>query len=183
MMEHRLIAAGFGGQGVMLFGQLVASAGMIENKNVTWLPSYGPEMRGGTANCTVVVSDEPVASPVVDTPSEIAIFNIPSLLKFEPTLEEGGVLVMNTSMIDREPSRKDITVIKVPANEVADELGVLKAQNMVMLGAYIETTKAVNVESILKALEKKMTGKKAQFLDVNKRAIEKGMKIAREQLK
>ncbi len=182
-MEHRLIAAGFGGQGVMLFGQLVAQAGMIEGKHVTWLPSYGPEMRGGTANCTVVVSEEPVASPVVDTPNEIAIFNIPSLLKFEPTLEEGGVLIMNTSMIDREPSRKDITVIKVPANEVADKLGTLKAQNMVMLGAYIEATKAVSVESIFKALEMKMTGKKAQFLDVNKKAIEEGMKIAREQMK
>jgi 2-oxoglutarate ferredoxin oxidoreductase subunit gamma len=182
-MEHKLIAAGFGGQGVMLFGQLVAQAGMLEGKNVTWLPSYGPEMRGGTANCTVVVSDEPVASPVVDTPNEIAIFNIPSLLKFEPMLEQGGVLVMNTSIIDREPSRKDITVIKIPANEIAEKLGTMKAQNMVMLGAYIEATKAVNVESIFKALEKKMSGKKAQFLDVNKKAIEEGMKIAREQLK
>ena len=182
-MEHRLIAAGFGGQGVMLFGQLVAQAGMIEGKHVTWLPSYGPEMRGGTANCTVVVSEEPVASPVVDTPNEIAIFNIPSLLKFEPTLEQGGVLIMNTSMIDREPSRKDVEIIKVPANEVAEKLGTMKAQNMVMLGAYIETTKAVSVESVFKALEMKMTGKKAKFLDVNKRAIEEGMKIAREQLK
>ncbi len=181
-MEHKLIAAGFGGQGVMLLGQLVATAGMIDGKHVTWLPSYGPEMRGGTANCTVVVSDEPVASPVVDTPNEIVIFNIPSLLKFEPTLDKDGILVMNTSMIDREPSRKDIKVIKVPANDVADKLGVLKAQNMVMLGAYIEATKAVSFESVIKALEKKMTGKKAKFLDVNKKAIEEGMKIAREQL-
>lgn len=182
-MEHRLIAAGFGGQGVMLLGQLVATAGMIDGKHVTWLPSYGPEMRGGTANCTVVVSDEPVASPVVDTPNEIVIFNIPSLLKFEPILDKGGVLVMNTSMIDREPSRDDIRVIKVPANDVADKLGALKAQNMVMLGAYIEVTKAVSLESVIKALEKKMTGKKAQFLEVNKKAIEEGMKIAKEQLK
>ncbi len=182
MMEHKLIVAGFGGQGVMLFGQMVAQAGMIEGKHVTWLPSYGPEMRGGTANCTVVVSDEPVASPVVDKPNEIAIFNIPSLLKFEPMLEEGGVLILNTSMIDRKPERTDIKIIEVPANEVAEKLGTLKAQNMVMLGTYIEVTKVVTVESVFKALEQKMTGKKAQFLDVNKKAIEEGMRIARQQL-
>ncbi len=181
-MEHRIIAAGFGGQGVMLFGQIIALAGMIEDKHVTWLPSYGPEMRGGTANCTVVVSDDPVASPVVDMPNEIAIFNIPSLLKFEPTLAEGGILVMNTSMIDREPQRKDIKVIKIAANDVAEKLGNVKAQNMVMLGAFIETTKVVSKESVFKALEKKMTGKKAAFLDLNKRAVEEGMKLAREQL-
>jgi len=181
-MEHRIIAAGFGGQGVMLFGQAIALAGMIEGKYVTWLPSYGPEMRGGTANCTVVVSDSPVASPVVDAPTELAIFNIPSLLKFEPTLAENGILVMNTSMIDREPQRKDIKVVKIPANDVAEKLGNVKAQNMVMLGAFIETTKVVSKESVFKALEKKMTGKKAQFLDLNKKAVEEGMKLAREQL-
>ena len=181
-MEHKLIAAGFGGQGVMLFGQIVAQAGMIEGKHVTWFPSYGPEMRGGTANCTVVVSEEPVASPVVDRPNELAVFNIPSLLKFEPTLEEGGVLVMNVSVIDRKPSRKDIKVIEVPANDVADELGNLKVLNMVMLGAYIETVGTVGLESVFKALEMKLTGKKAALLDLNKKAIERGMEIARKQL-
>ena len=181
-MEHRLIAAGFGGQGVMLFGQMVAQAGMIEGKHVTWFPSYGPEMRGGTANCTVVVSDEPVASPVVDTPNELAVFNIPSLLKFEPTLEEGGILIMNVSVIDREPTRKDLRIIKIPANEVADRIGNLKVQNMVMLGAYIEVAKTVSLESVFEALEKKMTGKKAALLDLNKKAIEEGMKLAAEQM-
>ncbi len=182
-MEHRLIAAGFGGQGVMLFGQVVAQAGMFEDKYVTWFPSYGPEMRGGTANCTVVVSDEPVASPVVDTPNELAIFNIPSLLRFEPTLEEGGILIMNASVIDREPKRKDITIIRIPANDVADRIGNLKVQNMVMLGAYIEVAKTVSVESVFKALEYKMTGKKAALLDLNKKAVEEGMKLARERLR
>ena len=181
-MEHRLIAAGFGGQGVMLFGQMVAQAGMIEGKHVTWFPSYGPEMRGGTANCTVVVSDEPVASPVVDTPNELAVFNIPSLLKFEPTLEEGGILIMNVSVIDREPTRKDLRIIKIPANEVADRIGNLKVQNMVMLGAYIEVAKTVSLESVFEALEKKMTGKKAALLDLNKKAIEEGMRLAAEQM-
>ncbi len=178
-MEHKLIAAGFGGQGVMLFGQIIAQAGMIEGKHVTWLPSYGPEMRGGTANCTVVVSDEPVASPVVDRPNEIVIFNIPSLLKFEPRLEENGVMILNTSVIDREPKRKDVKIVRVPANEIADKLGNLKVQNMVMLGAYIETTKVVSLESVFKALEKKLTGKKADLLEINKKAIEEGIKIAK----
>jgi len=176
-MYHGLIIAGFGGQGVMLMGQVLAEAGMIEGKHVTWLPSYGPEMRGGTANCTVVISDEPVASPVIDVPTEVVVMNIPSLLKFEPYLKEEGFLFMNVSVIDREPKRKDIKVIKVPANDVADKLGNLKVANMVMLGAYIAITKVVDKETVFGALKKKLKGKKADLLGVNKKAILEGMSL------
>ena len=177
MMYHGLIIAGFGGQGIMLMGQILAEAGMLEGKHVTWLPSYGPEMRGGTANCTVVISDEPVASPVIDIPTEIIVMNIPSLLKFEPYLKTEGNLFMNTSVIDREPKRKDIKIIKVPANDIADKLGNLKVANMVMLGAYIATTKVVDKETVFEALKRKLKGKKENLLDINKRAILEGMNL------
>ena len=176
-MYHGLIIAGFGGQGVMLMGQILAEAGMMEGKHVTWLPSYGPEMRGGTANCTVVISDEPVASPVIDVPTEIVVMNIPSLLKFEPYLKGEGYLFMNVSVIDREPKRKDINVVKVPANDIADKLGNLKVANMVMLGAYIAVTKAVEKETVFEALERKLKGKKANLLEINKKAILEGMNL------
>ncbi len=176
-MYHGLIIAGFGGQGVMLMGQVLAEAGMIEGKHVTWLPSYGPEMRGGTANCTVVISDEPVASPVIDIPTEVVVMNIPSLLKFEPYLKKEGYLFMNVSVIDREPKRKDIKVVKVPANDVADKLGNLKVANMVMLGAYIAITKVVDKETVFEALKRKLKGKKADLLDINKKAILEGMSL------
>ncbi|BBE30046.1 2-oxoacid:ferredoxin oxidoreductase subunit gamma [Tepiditoga spiralis] len=180
MSYHGVIAAGFGGQGVMLFGQLLAFSGMMDNKFSTFLPSYGPEMRGGTANCTVVVSDEYIASPVIDTPNEVIAFNIPSMYKFEKDLVKDGILILNSSVIDREPTRKDIKVIKVPANEIAEKLGFLKVQNMVMFGAYLEATKAVSLDSIKHALEHKLTGKKAKFIDLNMQAIKAGMEAAKQ---
>jgi len=176
MSFHGLIAAGFGGQGVMLFGQIISLAAMIDGKHTTWIPSYGPEMRGGTANCTVVVSDEYIASPVLDEPNEVVAFNIPSMIKFEKTLKEGGYLLLNSSVIDRKPERKDINIIKVPANEIAEELGNLKVLNMVMLGAYIKVTKCVSLQAIEKALEEKLYGKKSKLLEINKKAIKAGMK-------
>ncbi|MCB1223490.1 MAG: 2-oxoacid:acceptor oxidoreductase family protein, partial [Mesotoga sp.] len=112
MSDHFLIAAGFGGQGVMLIGQILATAGMFDNKHTTWLPSYGPEMRGGTANCTVVVSDEPIASPITNTPNELIIMNIPSLIKFEKEIQSDGLMVINTSVVDRDTIRDDISIIK-----------------------------------------------------------------------
>ncbi|AEX84614.1 2-oxoacid:acceptor oxidoreductase, gamma subunit, pyruvate/2-ketoisovalerate family [Marinitoga piezophila KA3] len=182
MRHHAFIAAGFGGQGVMLFGKILSLAAMYENLYTTWLPSYGPEMRGGTANCTVVISEKYIASPVVDKPSEVIAFNIPSMYKFEKFLPEGGLLLLNTSVIDREPERKDVKVIKIPANEIADELGNIKVQNMVMLGAYLKATDAVSFDSVKAALEKSLKGKKADLLELNLKAIEAGMKAAEEQL-
>jgi len=178
----RFIFAGFGGQGVMLMGQILSYAGMIEGKNVTWIPSYGPEMRGGTANCTVVVSDEPVASPVVDKAETVVAMNIPSMIKFQDYLVEDGYFFLNKSVIDREPDRKDdVKIYKIECNEIADKLGNLKVANMVMLGAVIGATKIVSKESVFKALEKKLTGKKAELIELNKKAIEEGMKKVSEQ--
>lgn len=175
-MTLSFVLAGFGGQGVMLMGQILAQAGMIEGKNVTWFPSYGPEMRGGTANCTVVISDEPVASPIVDTPDVVVAMNIPSLLKFEPRLKKGGFLFLNSSVIDRKASRNDIKVIEVPANEIAEKIGNLKIANMVVLGAIVAVTKCVKVESIVSALQYKLGEKGSSLLRLNLEAIEAGIR-------
>lgn len=137
-MTHQIISAGFGGQGVLLLGQLVAYAGMAEGKNVSWLPSYGPEMRGGTANCCVVVSDEDVAARVVVEADSVIVMNRPSLEKYEKNVVPGGKLFINSSLIEDEPSRKDIEVYRVPASEIADELGNGRVANIVMLGAMLE---------------------------------------------
>ncbi len=182
MSYHGTVISGFGGQGVMLIGQLLSYSAMIEDKNVTWMPSYGPEMRGGTANCSVVIDDIPIGSPVVDKPTEVIAMNIPSLLKFENDIIPNGILVLNTSVIDREPVRKDLKIIKVDANKIADELGNLKTANMVVMGAYIEASGAVSLENVKKALEKKLTGSKADLIDINIQALKKGMEAAREQL-
>ena len=135
-MTEQIILAGFGGQGVLLAGQIIAYAGMNEGKNVSWLPSYGPEMRGGTANCNVVVSDEEVGSPVVVEADCLIVMNRPSLEKYEKDLKPGGLLLLDSDLIEIEPTRTDIKVIKVPANSLAEQAGSIKAANMVMLGAY-----------------------------------------------
>lgn len=174
-MTLSFILSGFGGQGVMLMGQILAQAGMIENKHVTWFPSYGPEMRGGTANCTVVISDEPVASPIVDTPDVVVAMNIPSLLKFESRLKGGGFLFLNISVIDRKPSRNNVSVIEVPANEIAERIGNSKIANMVMLGSVIAKIRCVEKESVIEALSYKLGEKGSRLLELNIKAIEAGM--------
>ncbi len=138
-MEERIIIAGFGGQGVMAMGQLLTYAGMIEGKHVSWLPSYGPEMRGGTANCSVIVSSEPVGSPVVVNSTTAIVMNKPSLDKFEPSVNKGGRLFINSSLIEQKSKRDDIEVYYISANEIADELGNMRVANMVMLGAYFRS--------------------------------------------
>ncbi|HOO31839.1 MAG TPA: 2-oxoacid:acceptor oxidoreductase family protein [Thermotogota bacterium] len=182
MSLHGTIVSGFGGQGVMLIGQIISYAAMEENMNVTWLPSYGPEMRGGTAYCMIVMDEESVGSPIVDKPTEVIAMNIPSLLRFEGELAENGVMVLNTSVVDREPSRKDIRVVKVDANKVADEIGNSKVANMVVLGSYVAAAGIVSIDSVKAALEKKLTGKKAKLVDINIEAVKRGMQIAQEQL-
>ncbi len=182
MSLHGTIIAGFGGQGVMLIGQILSHAAMVEGKKVTWLPSYGPEMRGGTANCMVVMDEEDVGSPIIDRPTEVIAMNIPSLIKFEEELIEDGVMIINTSVIDKEPKRKDIKIVKIDANKIADEIGNLKVANMVVLGSYMEASKTISLDSVQKALEKKLTGKKAKLVAINIEAIKRGMQVAREQL-
>ena len=173
-----VIMAGFGGQGLMFIGKLLAYSAMKTGKHVTWIPSYGPEMRGGTANCTVVVSDKEIGSPVITSPQALIIMNNPSLEAFEPRLQPQGTLFLNSSLITRKVTRKDIETIEIPANDIAVEVGEKRTANMVMLGAYVARTKIVSKESLLEGL-KEFFGKKIQFLEVNTRAFEKGMEYGR----
>ena len=175
MSIARVICAGFGGQGVMSMGQLLTYAGMIESKEVSWLPSYGPEMRGGTANCSVTVSDKPVGSPVISGDATCAIvMNLPSLDKFESEVKPGGKILVNSSLIERKVERKDIDVYYIPANDIALELGNPKVANMIMLGAYLQTEPTVEVDSILEAFKKVFGPTKEKFVPLNQMALEKG---------
>ena len=154
-MENKVICAGFGGQGVMSMGQLLAYAGMIEDKHVSWLPSYGPEMRGGTANCGVTVSDEEIGSPIITNDADIAIvMNLPSLIKFEKDVKPGGKIFVNSSLIEKKVERTDIEVYYIDANKIAADIGNIKAANLVMLGAVLKSTPIVDIESILEAFKK-----------------------------
>lgn len=171
--------AGFGGQGVMLMGQLLTYAGMLESKQVSWMPSYGPEMRGGTANCTVVLSDQEVGSPVVTNPDVVIAMNLPSMDKFEKLLVPGGTLIYNSTLINRAPTRTDIRVIAVAANETAQDLGNVRVANMVALGAFVEATAAVRDDSIAAALKKALPAHRQDLLPLNMLAIEKGRAFAR----
>ncbi|NLM42428.1 MAG: 2-oxoacid:ferredoxin oxidoreductase subunit gamma [Clostridiales bacterium] len=173
-MTHQIIMAGFGGQGVMSMGRILAEAGLKEGKNVSWLPSYGPEMRGGTANCSVIISDEPVGAPTVTEATAAIVMNRPSLDKFEKDVLPGGHLFINSSLIDRKATREDINVYYIPANEIADELGTGKIANMVMLGAYIKVTNAAKEETIMEYIEEIFSGKKAELIPLNKEALKRG---------
>jgi len=180
MATEKIILAGFGGQGVMSAGQLLTYAGMIENKQVSWLPSYGPEMRGGTANCGVMVSDTPIGSPIITNDATSAIImNLPSLDKFEKDLVENGILIINSSLIEQKSSRSDLRAYYVPANDIANEIGNSRVANMVMLGAYLELTKVVGVESVLEAFKKVYGPTKEHLVPLNKEALERGAAIVR----
>lgn len=177
MAIQKLIVAGFGGQGVMLIGQMIAYAGMLEGKHVTWLPAYGPEMRGGTANCSVIVSDKEISSPVITKADAVIAMNFLSLIKFEQDLKPEGKLFINRSLIEDKSSRQDVTVFNVDANTSAIEIGNAKAANMVMLGAIIVKTGIVSVESLFKVMEKVFTGSKAKLIPMNKKALIAGTKL------
>ena len=152
MRTSRVICAGFGGQGVMSMGQLMTYAGMLENKEVSWLPSYGPEMRGGTANCAVTISDQPVGSPIItDDATAAVIMNSPSLTKFEGDVVPGGVILINSSLVHEKCSRDDIEAYYIDANELSNELGGPKFANMVMLGAFLAVDDSVNNRQALEA--------------------------------
>ena len=178
-MEKTFIFAGFGGQGMLLIGKFVAMACMLDGKHVSWLPSYGPEMRGGTANCSVIVSDEPVASPLVDKADVIVATNRPSLDKFEEHVKPGGVLVVNSSIIDRKAVRDDITVVYCDANGVADSVGNPKGANVAILGAVMEKAPITSIDSMMEAIRIELGEKKARFLEGNKKALIAGMESVR----
>ncbi len=178
MLNERVIMAGFGGQGIMSMGQLLTYAGMLEGKQVSWLPSYGPEMRGGTSNCNVIVSDSLIGSPVITNNATCSIvMNLPSFWKFEENVEKGGTILINSSLIDSKATRDDITAYYIPANEVALELGNAKAANMVMLGAYLALSGAVKQESVLEALKKVFGPGKAHLLPLNEQALTRGAQL------
>ena len=173
-MTTKVIMAGFGGQGVVLIGTLLAYAGMKEGKHATFFPSYGAEMRGGTANCSVVVSDTEIASPVVARPDCVVAMNVASLEKFEPSVRSGGSIFVNSSLVEKRVTRKDITEVRIPANELADALGSSRAANMVMLGGLIKKTGAISLQSAVDSLSGVLSERAMALLDVNKRALAKG---------
>ncbi len=178
-MTEQIILAGFGGQGVLLAGQILAYAGLSEGKNVSWLPSYGPEMRGGTANCNVVVSDDEVGSPVVVEADCAIVMNRPSLEKFEKDIKAGGLLIINSDLVTIEPTRTDLKVLKVAANTLAEQAGSQKAANMVVLGAYNACSNLVQNKTIIECLSKIMGEGKKHLIPLNEKAIELGAQAAK----
>ena len=170
-----VIMAGFGGQGVMLIGNLLAYAGMEQGLNVTYIPVYGPEMRGGTANCTVVVSDDAIGSPIIRSPKSLIIMNRPSLDKFQPQLVDGGVLVINSSLVDPALAEADrVKLVAVPANEIADSLGNTRMANMVALGAYVNATGIVPLSVVEKSLEHVISKHYSHLIPKNAEALRAG---------
>jgi 2-oxoglutarate ferredoxin oxidoreductase subunit gamma len=179
-MYTDVIMAGFGGQGIMLIGDILAYAAMREGKRVTYMPTYGVEMRGGTANCTIVISDEEIGSPMTGHPYSVIVMNGPSLVKFQPRVRPGGFLLVNTSLIDADQAtRTDIDTLLLPTNEIALEMGSDKIANMVALGGYVERTQVVSLESVKGVLPKAIAERYHKTLPLNIKAIETGAQLAR----
>ena len=170
-MTTKMFFSGTGGQGIMLMGQLVSSAAIHEDKETTFFPSYGPEMRGGTANCTVIVSDKPISSPLISESDCIIVMNLPSMLKFEPTLKPGGTMLLNESLIHQEPKRSDITIVKVPASDMALELGESRVANIIMLGAFARTTDIVSSDELEKVIHDTFGAKSKELAELNLKAF------------
>ncbi|MEN6409736.1 MAG: 2-oxoacid:acceptor oxidoreductase family protein [Anaerolineaceae bacterium] len=179
-MQTEVIFSGFGGQGVLFAGQILSYAAMDAGKEVTWIPSYGPEMRGGTANCTVTVSDEEIGSPMVRHPQAVVAMNLPSLDKYEKLIKPGGYLVVNSSIVEKVPTRTDIHVVLIHANELAEELGDKRLSNMIMLGALIANLKILEISDLEKALEAHLPARKHKMLPSNYKALEKGAEFIAE---
>jgi 2-oxoglutarate ferredoxin oxidoreductase subunit gamma len=177
MMQEEIIISGFGGQGALFAGMVLAYAGMDNGKNVTWIPSYGPEMRGGTAYVTVIIGDEEVGSPVIRRPSAVIVLNNPSMEKYEQLVKEEGVLVYNSSLISSTPSRTDIRYAAVPASDVAAELGNTKMANMVTLGALVAATKVLPLEAVVQALRDHLPESKHAMLKPNEQALQRGAEL------
>ncbi|MCJ7513348.1 MAG: 2-oxoacid:acceptor oxidoreductase family protein [Anaerolineales bacterium] len=177
-MQTEIVVSGFGGQGALFAGQLLAFAGMDSGKFVTWIPSYGPEMRGGTAHCTVIVGDEEIGSPVVRHPKAAIVMNLPSLDKYEPLVHPGGVLVVNASLVDRSPRRGDIDWVMVRGNEVAEELGDKRMANVVLLGALLSLLPALTLDELAEALRNHIPARRRSLLDANLKALHEGAALA-----
>lgn len=178
-MKKEIIAAGFGGQGVLSMGKILAYAGLMDDLEVTWMPSYGPEQRGGTANVTVVLSDTPISSPVLDAFDTAVILNQQSLDKFESKVKPGGVLIYDPYGIHRKPTREDITVVPVDAMEAAIEMKNAKTYNMIILGALLKVNPVVDIESVMKGLKKALPERHHHLLPLNREAILRGMELVK----
>lgn len=178
-MFEAILIAGFGGQGVLSTGQLLAQAGMVEGRHVAWIPSYGPEMRGGTANCGITISSEPISSPVVSEPTVLIAMNRPSLEKFEDSVVKNGIIFVNRSLIDIKATRKDVRVYYLPANELAEELGNSKVANNIILGALIELTGVVTPSAVEKSLMEVLPPHRHSMIPLNLKALEAGASFVR----
>ena len=176
-MTFETIMAGFGGQGLLFSGKVLAHAALIEGKELSWLPSYGPEMRGGTCNCSVIVSDEPVGSPIIAHPNVLMVMNEPSLDKFEETVAPGGVMFIDSSLVERKAKRTDIEAVYIPATEMAKEMQAPSLANMVLLGAIVAKTGCVECKTLAEALKETISARKANLLDLNIKAVEAGIKF------
>jgi len=181
-MTVKTVFAGFGGQGVLMMGYLLALTAMRDGKNVTYLPSYGAEVRGGTANCTVVVSDDEIASPVASSPDLAVVMNNPSLLKFANLVPSGGTILLNSSLVQSPVKRDDIRVLRLPVSDLAHDMGEDRSANVIMMGAYAQVTGVVSLDSLKQAMSETGLGKKPKVLELNRRALEVGAEAARQAL-
>lgn len=179
-MEQKIIIAGFGGQGVVLAGNVLAQTALAENKQVAAMVSYGAEVRGGTANCTIIISDHEIASPVVDNPTTAIILNQPSLDKFENEVVKNGLIVLNSSLIERNVKRNDVKVLKIPATDLANELGNVRVANLILLGAFIRKTNILDLNKVIETLPKAFPKDKQDLVEINRKALKKGADLVNE---
>lgn len=173
-MTTQLLIAGFGGQGVLFAGKFIAYKGLLEGKQLSWLPSYGPEMRGGTANCSVILSDEPVGSPIVSKPDVLIAMNLPSLDKYEDAVVKGGIILVDSTLIERKVKRNDVKVFYIPSTALAQEIGAPTLANMIMVGKFIKESGAIEHDDLESALKKVVSARHADLYDINLQAINTG---------
>ena len=173
-MTTNILLAGFGGQGILFAGKFMAYKGLLENKQISWLPSYGPEMRGGTANCSVIISDDPIGSPIVAAPDVLIVMNLPSLDKYEDAVVPGGKIFVDSTLIERKVNRTDVDVYYIPATQMANQMNVPTLANMIMVGKFVKECDAVTFEGMEDALKKVISAKHADMLEVNLGAIKAG---------
>ncbi len=171
---ERIIIAGFGGQGIMLAGKLAIQAGLARGKNVTYIPSYGAEVRGGTAHCHVIISEDEIASPIIIRPDAVLVMNSPSLVKFSGRVRPGGLLAINSSLVRPKSVRKDLELVKIPANEIAEDLGNLKVANLVLLGAYLKWSRLLSLKDVISTLTTFLPARHRDMLEINRQALRTG---------
>jgi len=181
-MHEEVIISGFGGQGALFAGQLLTYAGMDEGCQVTWIPSYGPEMRGGTAHCTVILSDDPIGSPIIRNPTAAIVMNPPSMEKYEMLVKSGGVLVVNSTLVRARSARDDITTVYVPANDLAMEVGNIKMANVVLLGALLAVRPILSVKAVKHTMESHIPERRKHIIEPNKRALDRGIEYVQKGL-